>query len=458
MFKNIYTKYLNHAGYAVIMIDNLETERRKYQEDKTNLSVHLKNLEVQHQKLQEDKTGLNRQLENLKRNKREYQEEKIVLNRQLENLEKQNRKIQEDKTDLGRQLENLETQNQMLQEDKTNLGRQLENLETQNQMLQEDKTNLGRQIEALCSERDQLLQERNNLHKEREEMRQEMESLRRELDSLAQENEEIVQGNFERMLQNPETTSVFVNKITCGALGRHHRSVFWGDRLLTLDKAAGFYEEDKFKDCHSQINQPQNYDQYAGPDGIAWRLNTLVWAAKCALNLPGDFVECGVFKGDMSWVVTNVIDWAQVDKTFYLYDTFEGFSSKYTSQEDFPFNPKFLDFANKVYQIPGLYEQVCERFKEFSNVKIIKGVLPDALDEESPEKIAFLHIDLNSVKPEIGVLEVLFDCIVSGGIVIFDDYGWLEYARQKRAEDVFMGERGYSIMELPTGQGLVVKR
>ena len=289
-------------------------------------------------------------------------------------------------------------------------------------------------------------------------MRQEIESLRHEPNSLAQENEEIVQGNFEKMLQNPETTRFFVNTMNSAVLGRHHRSVFWGDRLLTLDKAAGFYEDDKFKACHSQINQPQNYDQYAGPDGIAWRLNTLVWAAKCALNLHGDFIECGVFKGDMSWVVANVIDWAQVDKTFYLYDTFEGFSSKYTSTEDFPFNPKFIDFANKVYQIPGLYEQVCERFKEFPNVIIIKGVLPDVLDEHSPEKIAFLHIDLNSVKPEIGVLEIFFDRVVSGGIVIFDDYGWLEYVRQRRAEDEFMDERGYSIMELPTGQGLVVKR
>ena len=117
-----------------------------------------------------------------------------------------------------------------------------------------------------------------------------------------------------------------------------------------------------------------------------------------------------------------------------------------------------MDFANKIYRIPNLYEQVCERFNEFSNVKVIKGVLPDSLAEEAPEKIAFLHIDLNSVKPEIGVLEVLFDRVVSGGIIVFDDYGWIEYIRQKRAEDVFMGKRYYSILELPTGQGLVVKR
>lgn len=313
----------------------------------------------------------------------------------------------------------------------------LDKLDAERQKNQEDKNALKRRLEAL--------------KKERDEMRQEIKTLR-------QENEAVARGNYEEMVQNTEMMRLFVNKVVAGVLGRHHRSVFWGDRLLTLDKTAGFYEEETFKACHHQVNQPQHYDQYAGPDGIAWRLNTLVWAAKCALNLPGDFVECGVFKGDMSWVVVNVVDWAEVDKTFYLYDTFEGFSPQYTSREDFPLNPGFLDFANKIYQVPGLYEQVCKRFRGFPNIKVVKGVLPDVLATESAGQIAFLHIDLNSVKPEIGVLEILFDRVVPGGIVIFDDYGWLEYVRQKRAEDAFMIEQGYSILELPTGQGLVVKR
>lgn len=327
----------------------------------------------------------------------------------------------------------------------------MDKLEVERQKFQEERT-------ELIKERDEIKYKLESLLKENDKKQQELERLSFEINTLTQENKEVIKGNFEKMSQNPEIASILVNKINNEVFSRHHRSVFWGDRLLTLDKAAGFYEEDKFKECHSQINQPQDYDQYAGPDGIAWRLNTLVWAAKCALKLPGDFVECGVFKGDMSWVITNVIDWVNLDKTFYLYDTFEGFSSEYTSQEDFPLNPNFLDFANEIYQIPNLYEQVCERFNKFLNVKIIKGVLPDSLVEESPEQIAFLHIDLNSVKPEIGVLEVLFDRIVSGGIIVFDDYGWIEYIRQKRAEDAFMGDRQYSILELPTGQGLVVKQ
>jgi hypothetical protein len=45
-----------------------------------------------------------------------------------------------------------------------------------------------------------------------------------------------------------------------------------------------------------------------------------------------------------------------------------------------------------------------------------------------------------------------------GGIVVFDDYGWKVFHRQKEAEDEFMRHMGYEILELPTGQGIVVKR
>ena len=44
------------------------------------------------------------------------------------------------------------------------------------------------------------------------------------------------------------------------------------------------------------------------------------------------------------------------------------------------------------------------------------------------------------------------------GIVILDDYGWLVLRSQKDAEDEFFARRGYQVLELPTGQGLVVKR
>jgi O-methyltransferase len=256
---------------------------------------------------------------------------------------------------------------------------------------------------------------------------------------------------------NPDSLLTRLVNDLAETLTKAHVSVSWGDRLLTLDKSADFKQEPSFARASDAIRDSHPYDQYNGPDNIAWRLNTLVWAARCGLRTGGDLVECGTFKGDMAWVVLQTIGIAHIPR-FWLFDSFEGFSPDYSSPEDFAESPGFLDFANGFYRQAGLYKYVCDRFVSFGNVTVMKGFLPEALDAAMPERIGFLHIDLNSPRAEIAVLERLFDRVLPGGVVVFDDYGWKMFHKQKEAEDVFMRRRGHEILELPTGQGLVIRR
>ena len=236
-------------------------------------------------------------------------------------------------------------------------------------------------------------------------------------------------------------------------------NVSWGDRLLTLDKTQNFFQDSRFNQAFEEIKGSHVYDQYGGKDTIVWRLNTLVWAARCSSKLDGDFIECGTFKGDMAWVILKAIRFQRMkDRAFYLYDSFEGFSRKYSSEKDFPDSPGFLEYAEKFYKRPGLYENVKKRFEGIDNVYIVKGFLPDSLLLNSHQKIAFLHIDLNSPGPEIGVLECLFDRVVPGGSIILDDFGWILHKKQMDAEIAFFEKRNQVVLELPTGQGLVIKR
>jgi len=244
---------------------------------------------------------------------------------------------------------------------------------------------------------------------------------------------------------------------TAETLASAHVSVSWGDRLLTLDKSAGFKQEPAFETAFASIHGSHVYDQYNGPDVIAWRINTLIWAGRRACQIGGELVDCGTFKGDMAWVILNTIGAERISR-FWLFDSFEGFSPDYSNAEDFPESPGFLEFANGFYRQPGLYEYAGARFEPFANVALVKGFLSEALDAEAPDHIGFLHIDLNSPRAEIAVLERLFDRVVAGGVVVLDDYGWKMFHKQKEAEDDFMRRRGYAILELPTGQGLVVKR
>ena len=71
---------------------------------------------------------------------------------------------------------------------------------------------------------------------------------------------------------------------------RYHRSLFWGDRMLFSDHAAGFLGDPAFQQAISSASSSTGENQYASPNGISWRFHTLIWAARQALSVPGDFV------------------------------------------------------------------------------------------------------------------------------------------------------------------------
>jgi predicted O-methyltransferase YrrM len=108
---------------------------------------------------------------------------------------------------------------------------------------------------------------------------------------------------------------------------------------------------------------------------------------------------------------------------------------------------------------PDLHARVVAKFRSYPQVKVVKGNIPDVFDGQSPKRIAYMHIDLNEAPAEIAALDVLFERVVPGGIVILDDYEWSGlYRAQKLREDPWFESRRYRVIPLPTGQGMVIKR
>lgn len=270
---------------------------------------------------------------------------------------------------------------------------------------------------------------------------------------------EAARAAFLDNLADPQRLAAFVDFVMRMLLTRDHHSVFWGDRMMTLDKSMGFLSDPAFLQAWDAVRGAHEYDQYDNKQSIAWRMNTLVWAARNALQLPhGDFVECGVFQGDMSYVVYHAAGVAGSGRNMHLFDSFDGIDPARVVEGEYALSPNLVDHSNVYYKKTGLYESVRDRFASLPEVSVHKGFLPEALQGRAPERIAWLHIDLNAAKPEVDTLEVLFDRVVPAGIVVLDDYGWLVLKAQKDAEDIFFKKRGYEVLELPTGQGLVVKR
>jgi hypothetical protein len=183
-----------------------------------------------------------------------------------------------------------------------------------------------------------------------------------------------------------------------------------------------------------------------------WNFQAALWAVAQTRDLPGDYVELGVFKGHTTLVLAEYYDFAGWDRRWWLYDTFDGVP-------DDQLNEGWAERNQTAYR-SGKYsfEEVAERFRPFPNIDVIKGRVPEILRERCPERIAFLHMDLNSAAAEIAALDFVFDRIVPGGVILFDDYAWLASQEQYLAEKAWMRERGLAVLEMPTGQGLFVKR
>jgi hypothetical protein len=75
---------------------------------------------------------------------------------------------------------------------------------------------------------------------------------------------------------------------------------------------------------------------------------------------------------------------------------------------------------------------VRNRFRSKDYVVVTKGVVPNVLHELAPERIAFLHVDLNSPRAEALAIEVLLDRVTPGGIVIITKKLWIDLWRAIR--------------------------
>lgn len=192
--------------------------------------------------------------------------------------------------------------------------------------------------------------------------------------------------------------------------------------------------------------------------GIEWRIHIATWCATNAAKLEGDFVECGVFVGFISSSVMEYMDWDKVGKTFWLVDTFEGPKvEQFTSEERQGGRLEEVEELRKVGGYRYDVESVRRNFSQWKNVNVIKGVVPEVLPSVAAPKVAYLHIDMNAVVPEIAALRYFWDRLVPGAIVLLDDYAYRGFEEQGRAMDALAAELGVEIASLPTGQGILIK-
>ena len=208
-----------------------------------------------------------------------------------------------------------------------------------------------------------------------------------------------------------------------------------------------FLEDDNFIKCYKLASDRNSWNT-----DNKFRTYIACWAANQVKDLKGDFVECGVNKGGMVAAIIEYINFKNLDKKFYLFDTFSGIP-----ENKILVTERLTGINKKNYK--DVYINTIEYFSKYKNIKLIKGELPESLDLQQIDLINFLSIDLNVPNVEIAVLEKLWDKIVVGGVVLLDDYSYsYKYAETYKHFKAFAKKENFEILELPTGQGMLIKK
>jgi O-methyltransferase len=165
-------------------------------------------------------------------------------------------------------------------------------------------------------------------------------------------------------------------------------------------------------------------------------------------QIPGAIVECGVWKGgSMMAVAKTLLDCRAGDRELHLFDTFEGMTEPSdvdtdlggvrASQwmEDSDKCCAGLDEVKRAMEITG-YDP--------ARIRYVKGKVEETIPSNAPERIALLRLDTDWYESTYHELVHLYPRLSVGGVLIIDDYGHWQGARQ--AVDQYIAEHNLKLL------------
>ena len=165
-------------------------------------------------------------------------------------------------------------------------------------------------------------------------------------------------------------------------------------------------------------------------------------------GIPGDIVECGVWRGGSVMLAAMALHrFGDTGRKIYLYDTFEGMTRPDDRDTDWDGtnHQKTWDddrSKNQTIGFGGSLEDVranvlATGYPE-GNLVFVKGPVEDTIPATMPERVAMLRLDTDWYSSTWHELVHLYPVLSPGGILIIDDYGWCEGARE--ATDKYIRE------------------
>ena len=173
-------------------------------------------------------------------------------------------------------------------------------------------------------------------------------------------------------------------------------------------------------------------------------------------GVPGDFVECGVWRGgSVMAMARELLSLGVSDRQIWLYETFGGMTAPTVEDveagsgvtAETMLGQTVVGDGDNVWCVAGISDAQSNVFSTGypkGNFTFAEGDVAQTLKETFPEKISLLRLDTDWYESTRMELEVLYPRLAVGGVCIFDDYGHWQGAR-KAVDEYFekLGQRLY---------------
>lgn len=169
----------------------------------------------------------------------------------------------------------------------------------------------------------------------------------------------------------------------------------------------------------------------------------------------GDVCEAGCWKGLSAYQIASYLRSKEENVIFHIFDSFEGLS-KIEAEDKYENEKRNEEDMRK--QFACSLENVQDNLKEFNFIKYYKGWIPQRFKEVEEKNFSFVHIDVDLYQPICDSIEFFYPRLSKGGIMVFDDYGCMQFPGAKKAVDESISRYdNIFFLPLPSGQAFLVK-
>jgi len=170
-------------------------------------------------------------------------------------------------------------------------------------------------------------------------------------------------------------------------------------------------------------------------------------------EIPGDFVECGVWKGGSSMIMAHTLQKiGDLSRNIYLYDTFEGMvkptEKDIKISDSMPAIEKWEKIgrdSNKwaFSSIEDVRKNMMSTGYPLDKFIFVKGRIEETIPGKVPQRISILRLDTDWYESTYHELKHLFPLLSAEGVLVIDDYGY--WAGAKEAVDKYFNENKIKI-------------